>query len=184
MPIEQLRQKIRRNVFYYRNRAQRSGNLDFHVADASDCIAEFDTLRNLHTRRWNENGEPGVLAGEHVLAWHREAIPLLQSQALLRLCSLRQGDDTLGVLYSLIDPAWRSPRTQYFYLTAFSSDHAQLRPGTLLLAYGIEHAAQEGVEVIDMPRGEESYKKLWHMERAPTIGVSLSALACELEETR
>lgn len=184
MPIEQLPQKIRRNVLYYRNRAQCSGNLDFHVADASNCIAEFDALRNLHTRRWNENGEPGVLADEQVIACHREAIPLLQSQGLLRLCSLRRGDDTLGVLYSLVDPAWRSPRTQYFYLTAFSPDHAQLRPGTLLLAYAIEHAAQEGVEVIDMLRGEESYKDLWHMERVPTLGVSLSALTCELEETR
>lgn len=184
MTIQQLPQKIRRNVLYYRNRAQRMGELEFHIADASNCMLDFDTLRDLHTQRWNERGEPGVLAEPSVIAWHREAIPLLQNRGLLRLCSLRLGDETLGVLYSVIDPAWRTPRTQYFYLTAFSPDHADLRPGTLLLACAMEHAAEEGVEVIDMLRGNESYKHLWHMERVPTMGVTLSAAACELEETR
>ena len=64
-------------------------------------------------------------------------------------------------------------RTQYFYLTAFSGEHAELRPGTLLLAYAIEHAAQEGVAIIDMLRGEEAYKQLWHLEPAPTCGLEI-----------
>lgn len=184
IPIQQLPQKIRRNILYYRNRAQRMGNLEFQVADASNCIAGFETLRDLHAQRWNQRGEPGVLADERVIAWHREAIPLLQSRGLLRLCSLLLGGEPLGVLYSVIDPPQRGPRTQYFYLTAFSPDYAELRPGTLLLAYAIERAAQEGVAVIDMLRGDETYKHLWHMERVPTVGVSLSALALEMEATR
>ena len=64
-------------------------------------------------------------------------------------------------------------RTQYFYLTAFSGEHAELRPGTLLLASAIEHAAQEGVAIIDMLRGEEAYKQLWYLEPAPTCGLEI-----------
>jgi CelD/BcsL family acetyltransferase involved in cellulose biosynthesis len=183
LSIEDLPTKIRRNALYYRNRAQRAGDLEFEVADASNCIDAFNTLQALHTQRWNLRGEPGVLADQRVVAWHREAIPLLQSQGLLRLCSLRLRGEPLGVLYSLIDPPWRTPRTQYFYLTAFSPDHAELRPGTLLLAYAIDHASREGVEIIDMLRGEEAYKNLWHMERNATFGVSLQAVALEMART-
>jgi CelD/BcsL family acetyltransferase involved in cellulose biosynthesis len=183
LSIEHLPPKIRRNALYYRNRAQRTGNLELQVAEASNCIEIFNTLQTLHTQRWNLRGEPGVLADQHVIAWHREAIPLLQSEGLLRLCSLLLRGKPLGILYSLIDPPWRTPRVQYFYLTAFSPDHAELRPGTLLLAYAIEHAAREGVEIIDMLRGQEAYKDLWHMQRTDTVGMNLKAIALEMTRT-
>jgi len=43
--------------------------------------------------------------------------------------------------------------------------HSDLRPGTVLIALATEHAAREGVRTIDMLRGDEGYKKFWHMER-------------------
>ena len=79
----------------------------------------------------------------------------------------------LGVLYSLIDPPARARRTQYFYLTAYAQEHAELRPGTLLLALAIEAAAREGVHTVDMLRGDEAYKQMWHLQRVPTCGVAL-----------
>jgi len=48
--------------------------------------------------------------------------------------------------------------------------HSDLRPGTVLIALATEHAAREGVRTIDMLRGDEGYKKFWHMERTPTLG--------------
>ena len=80
---------------------------------------------------------------------------------------LRLNDEAIAALYSLIDPK-RAGRAQYFYITAYSPEHADLRPGTLLIAYAVEHAANEGVETIDMLRGDESYKQIWHMEKVPT----------------
>lgn len=165
--------KIRRNAMYYRNRALRQGKLEFTVAGASDWAESFEALERLHTKRWQSSGEPGVLADPRVLGWHREALPLLQASGLLRLCCLRLNGETIGVLYSLIDPASWPERTQYFYLTAFSIEHADLRPGTLLLGYAIEHAAEEGVKTIDMLRGNESYKKIWHVQPVSTYGFAL-----------
>ena len=167
--------KIRRKAMYYRNRALRLGELRFHVADARNCLNVFSMLQTLHTQRWNARGEAGVLADERVLAMHREAVPRLQAEGLLRLCSLMLGEETLGVLYSFIDPPGRKRRTQYIYLTAFSGEHAELRPGTLLLAYAIEHAAREGIAVVDMLRGDEAYKEIWHAARIPTFGIVLPA---------
>jgi len=173
VPMADLPQKIRRNAMYYRNRAQRAGALHLQVADATNWAAAFGALRRLHTERWLERGEPGVLTDERVLAWHCEALPQLQEAGMLRLCTLRLNDEIIGVLYSLVDPPFRAARTQYFYLTAFDTRHSDLRPGTLLLAYAIDFAVQEGVQIVDMLRGNESYKQLWHLEQMATRGFAL-----------
>ncbi len=173
--MAELPPKIRRNAMYYRNRALRLGSLELTVANASDWADSFAALERLHSSRWQARGEPGVLADPRVLAWHREALPLLERCGCLRLCSFRLDGQVLGVLYSLIDPPARAVRTQYFYLTAYAKEHADLRPGTLLLALAIEAAAREGVQTIDMLRGDEAYKQIWHLQRFPTSGFALRA---------
>ncbi len=172
--IAELPQKIRRNVTYYRSHAVQVGRLDLRVANASEVEESFDTLQRLHTERWKSRGEPGVLTDERVPAWHREALPSLLEADMLRLCSLRLKDEVIGVLYSLIDPPFRPTRTQYLYLNAHSRDYAELSPGTLLLAFVVEQAAREGVQTIDTLRGDEAYKRMWHMERSATYGFRVS----------
>ena len=165
--LPDLPQKIRRNAMYYRNRALRCGALELVQADAANQLQIFEELRLLHGSRWSARGEDGVLADDHVIGWHRQAIPLLAEAGLLRLMALRLRGETIAVLYSLIDRV-REERTQYFYITAYSPRQAELRPGTLLIAYAIEQAAREDVTTIDMLRGDEPYKQIWHMEKRPT----------------
>jgi CelD/BcsL family acetyltransferase involved in cellulose biosynthesis len=169
----QLPVKIRRNAMYYRNRALRLGKLELVFANLSNWQAALDALERLHTERWESCGEPGVFADPRVGAWHREAIPGLQQCGALRLSTLRLNDETLGVLYSLVDPPARRHRTQYVYLPGHSIEHAELRPGTLLLASAIDHASNEGVEIIDMLRGHEAYKNIWHVRPVNTYGFDL-----------
>ncbi|WP_109486592.1 GNAT family N-acetyltransferase [Occallatibacter savannae] len=166
----ELPQKIRRNAMYYRNRALREGKLELVAADESNWEEIFERLRRLHRERWQTRGEEGVLVDERVVDWHRDAIPLLLEAGLLRLIALKLNGEVIAVLYSLIDRErpGRNGRTQYFYITAYSPDHAELRPGTLLIAYAVERAAGEGVATIDMLRGDEGYKQIWHMEKTPT----------------
>ncbi len=174
--------RIRRNAMYYRNAAQRRGSLELVAADASSAPEAFEELVRLHTERWQGRGEAGVLADPLVLAWHREAIPQLAAAGLLRLMRLRLAGETIAVLYALVDPPDRPDRvtrTEYLYLTAFATAARDLRPGTLLLAYGIEAAAHEGVRTIDMLRGGEAYKSLWHVEPVTTLGFSLPRHAAE-----
>ncbi len=171
VPLSELPQKIRRNAMYYRNRAQRAGKLELKVANGSNWAEAFGALIRLHTERWRGRGEPGVFADERVTRWHRGALPRLERAGMLRLCMLRLNRQIIGVLYSLIDPPGRRERTQYFYLPAYSIGHADLRPGTLLTALAVEHAVHEGVQTIDMLRGNEEYKKLWHTERVATFGL-------------
>ncbi len=171
--MAELPQKIRRNAMYYRNRAQRRGELELTVADRSNWYEAFEALVRLHAQRWQTRGEPGVLADERVVAMHREAIPLLLRAGTLRLCCLRLNGEIIAVLYSLIDAPGRAERTQYFYLPGFAPEYADLRPGTVMTALAMERAVDEGVRWIDMLRGEEPYKQIWHLERTPTIGFEL-----------
>jgi CelD/BcsL family acetyltransferase involved in cellulose biosynthesis len=134
-------------------------------------------MQRLHTQRWEQQGESGVLADPRVLACHREALPLLARAGMLRMLCLRLNGEEIGVLYTVVDPVGRAVsegRTQYFYLNAYSTEHAELSPGTVMLALAIEQAATEGVQTIDMLRGEESYKTMWHTVQFATEGFALS----------
>src|SRR5579872_1129448 len=180
VPMAQLPTKIRRNVRHYRNRAQAQGELRFTLADESNYLDYFDTLKQLHTERWEARNERGVLADRRMVAWHQESMPLLLAAGMLRLHCLWLDDEPIGTLYAIVDPSGlpgRAERKEYFYLTAYSTRHADLSPGTLLCAMAIEHAANEGVQTIDMLRGEERYKDFWHVERVATQGFSLSRAA-------
>lgn len=170
--IADLPQKIRRNVMYYRNRAARSGALELRTSDAADCINSFDLLTRLHTDRWRQRGGAGVLADARVQVWHREALPLLARNGILRFSTLWLNREPIGIIYSLVDPADHPDRCQYFYLTGYSTKHSDLRPGTLSIAMTTESAFEDEVKMIDMLRGEEEYKRLWHLKRYPTYGFS------------
>ncbi len=173
----ELPSKIRRNLTNDYNRASREGSLAFHVAEAADALPTFEVLCRLHSERWHASGLPGVLADDRVVAWHREAIPELQKCGLLRMCSLTFNGEPVAVIYSLLEPEPRSPRTQYLYLSAFSTQYGDISPGSILLAEVVEHAAQQGVNSIDLLRGDERYKRLWHAEPEPTWGLSMTSLA-------
>lgn len=177
MPTTELPAKIRRNVRYYRNRAVAQGDLRLTLANETNYLDCFDTLQRLHAERWQARGERGVLADRRMVAWHQESMPLLLEAGMLRLYCLTLEREPIGTLYAVVDPAGlpgRAERKAYFYMTAYSTRHAVLSPGTLLCAMAMEHAADEGVQTIDMLRGDERYKDFWHVEHVPTWGFSLT----------
>lgn len=169
-PIKAMPKHIRRNVRYYRNCAVREGNLELVTSNDSNWAELFHDLQQLHAECWRQRGQDGVLADEQVLAWHREAIPRLVQVQMVRLYSLRLDGEAIAAIYMLTDPPHRSPRTQYLYLAGYSTRYAALSPGTLLLAFAVDRAAEQNVGTVDLLRGEEAYKHFWHSERVPTYG--------------
>ncbi len=167
--IAELPPKLRAEVRYRQNAARGGGKLRYELAPEQGWEAVFDLLVRFHTDRWRGAGQAGVLADAAVLRHHRAALPELLARGLARLGVLWAGTEPLGVLYSLADPPSRPVRTQYLYLMGYAPEHTQLRPGILLLAHAIEHAARDGFARIDMLRGEESYKKFWRLDPVPTV---------------
>lgn len=170
LSVGSLPRKIRQNVVHRSNRAWRMGTVEYTVADAPTCLADFESLVRLHSERWALRGEGGVFRDPRVLEWHREALPLLARRGLVRLSCLRLNGETIAAMYCLADLPGRVSRSLYVYIPAFSPRFAVLSPGTLLLAHEVERAAAEGIETIDMLRGNEPYKQLWRAQPAPTFG--------------
>ena len=177
VPVRELPGKVRADLRFHSNAARSLGKLQLTVADEHSALPVFDELVRLHSERWRQAGEAGVLNDPSVLAWHRDALPRLARSGMLRLFTLHAGSHLLAVLYAMVDPPGRADRTLYCYLIGYAPQHAKLRPGVLLFGLAIERASEEGVRTIDMLRGDESYKKFWHVEPAPTYGYALPRAA-------
>ncbi len=174
--------KLRLNINRYRHRAEPRGVLRLcTAATPAQALAHLETLITLHTRRWRERGEPGVLASPAVQQHHREAVPGLLAAGLLHMAALyldppgSLSDHPIAILYGLIDPPRSSapPRSLYAYLIGIDPDFADLSPGTLLLAALFEQCAQGGIPRFDMLRGGETYKRLWGAAPEPTFATHL-----------
>ena len=164
--------KIRNNIRRYRRLAQAKGRLECHVAiSAQDALAAFDDLVRFHAERWPGRGEISVLHDPRVIAHHRASLPLLLQAGLLCMFCLTLDEQTLGVLYGLLDPPSVRERRLYLYLIGFSAHFACLSPGTLLLDEAVRFAADANCKKVDLLRGGEHYKHLWGATSEPTLAI-------------
>jgi CelD/BcsL family acetyltransferase involved in cellulose biosynthesis len=158
--IEQLKAVIPRamlaNVRYYQRRLRERAQFRIERADHDTFEEFFSSLIRLHSARWAERGQVGVISDFTVQQFHREAAFELLSRNLLRLYGLRAGDDIIAVLY-----AFGYHRTTSFYLSGFDPAWKANSPGVLLIAHAIEEAVGEQCKKFDFLRGREPYKYLW-----------------------
>jgi CelD/BcsL family acetyltransferase involved in cellulose biosynthesis len=152
------------NLRTCRNRAARKGTLHFETADAATLPAMLEALFTLHAARWSERAQPGVLADAAVVAWHREAAPLLLAAGVLRLHGLRLDGEWIALAYVLA----HGDRSRY-YIGGFDPRHAALSPGALLIEHAIACAHAEGARAFDFLRGAEPYKYRWGARDCATL---------------
>jgi CelD/BcsL family acetyltransferase involved in cellulose biosynthesis len=154
-----LPRNMTENLRYYRRRAARAGVADPERASPSI----FDELVELHTRRWRERKQPGILSDTRVLAWHKEALPVLDAAGLLRLYALRLHGRTVAVLYVLY-----SKKRAFYYIGGFDPALESLGLGTILIGHAISDAERDGAQTFDFLRGQESYKYRWGATERPS----------------
>jgi CelD/BcsL family acetyltransferase involved in cellulose biosynthesis len=150
------------NLHYYRRRSDRAGIGPPLRAGPS----AFNDLVALHSRRWRDSGQPGVLADERVLAWHRAALPRLESAGLLRFYCLARGPDVVAAFYGLA-----AKQRAYYYVSGFDPELSALGLGTLIVGHAIAEAERETAESFDFLRGREPYKYHWGATDHPTYAV-------------
>ena len=155
----------RRQLRYYRRRAETAGRLQFETAGPASLSELLDAFCALHAARWARRGLPGVLAEEAVRAFHAQAAPALLEQGILRLHALRLDERIVAVLYGLL-----AKGRFHFYLSGFDPDLGGLGVGTLLIRHAMEQAAREGAREFDFLRGRESYKYRWGASDRPSYG--------------
>lgn len=159
----------RANLRNAHSRLERAGGGQFEIAICETLPEFLDDLFTLHTNRWSEQGQSGVLDNESTRAFHRSCAPALLRSGLLHLARLRLGKRTIAVIYSLF-----SHETAYCYLQGYDPEFSSLSPGTQLMFSVITDAVARGMREFDFLRGREAYKQHWRAENKPTFRIQLS----------
>jgi len=154
---ESLPRGLRRNLKRYGTRLTRDASVEFRtVTDPVEVPQVLEALFELHAERWRERGGPGIFASAEVRDFHRRAAPALHHEGLLRLHCLIVDDTIAGIVYVIADRGRACS-----YIGGFDPALNRYSPGSLLLAYAIEHAISEGCHTYDLLRGGEAYKCTW-----------------------
>jgi CelD/BcsL family acetyltransferase involved in cellulose biosynthesis len=151
-----LPRRMQRTLRLARNRAARAGPLAFQRAGPDGIADALASLERLHAARWQGRGEAGVLADARVRRFHREAAPALAVAGLLRLFTLRFGEEVVAASYG-----FHHAHRSYLYVTGFDPAHAFESPGVLMTAHAIDAAIRDGAREFHFLRGQEPYKYLW-----------------------
>lgn len=154
--------RTRDNWRYSMRRLEREGAVIEAVApeQAQEAAAE---LEELHTLRWREQDENGVIADTLASQHLKLAIPQLASAGLLRMVRVRLDGQTIAILFAM-----RGARSTCYYLSGFDPQFGSLSPGTALVGTAIAEAAREGCAEFDFLRGNEDYKRKWGATERPT----------------
>jgi CelD/BcsL family acetyltransferase involved in cellulose biosynthesis len=151
------------------SRLQRAGGGEIEAA-TSETLPEFlDDLFRLHTSRWSQSGQPGVLHDKSTRDFHRYCAPALLAQGVLKIHRLRIEERTIAIIYSLQDRG-----TVFCYMQGFDQAYASLSPGTQLMFAVIEEAQRQGLIKFDFLRGQEAYKQHWRANPQPTYRIMIS----------
>ncbi len=152
---------LRRNVRRYRQKAEQVAALTSETS-ASANREYLDTLIRLHSARWREQGEPGMIAANRSAAFLREVVEKLAGRELVRFFILRFQGAIAAVILGL---PYRN--TIYAYLSAFDPAYSAFGFGRLLLFHALEYAFANNFQKWDFLRGSEGYKFEWGAEEIP-----------------
>lgn len=152
-----------KNLRYARRQMARAGNVEWILADAGTLDELLEALFRTHAARWGMRGEEGMLMGDEIQSFHREAARGLLRRGVLRLYGLRFNGRLVGALESFFEKD-----SAYFYLHGFEPDVARFSPGIQLVGRFIDDAVERGIRRIDFLRGREEYKYRWGAKDMPT----------------
>ena len=166
--VESLTKRQWSNLRNARSRTQREGEPSIERASAANVSEFLDDLVRLHTIRWNELDQNGVLNDSRLLDFQRGVAPALLKDGLLRLYRMRLNERTIAAIY-----AFFHRETVFCYLQGFDPQFAHLSPGTQLMFAVIADAVKLGMRRFDFLRGEEGYKLHWRPQGEPTYRIEL-----------
>ena len=167
--LQQFSKRQRANLRGARSRLEHAGGGTVETATQENVLEFLEELFVLHTTRWSDLGEPGVLHDDRVREFHRAAAPSLHARGILRLHRLRIRGQTAAILHSLWDRD-----TVFCYLQGFDPAYSALSPGTYLFSVVMDLAIESGMRRFDFLRGDEAYKRHWRPKPAPSFCIEMT----------
>lgn len=152
-----MKRSVRRNLRY----VQRGflENPEYSVEDAAangNADGALQLLSQLHQKRWNEIGYPGLFADSRFGALIKDISKSLKQNGRLWLKVLRHEGKAIAV-----NLCFKFNGTMYTYASGFDRDSAAAGTsgaGSALVFQNIIDSIESRCSVIDMGRGTESYK--------------------------
>ena len=142
---------LRRNIKRYARKAQAEGPLEFRVSEHVESAA-LDNLIRLHGKRWQRQGEAGMVEANRSGEFIREIAGMDWCRVF---CVVWKGA-TVAMTAGFI-----RGRIVYSYLSAFDPQYEILGFGRYLLYQSLQWAFANGYESWDFLRGDEAYKASW-----------------------
>jgi CelD/BcsL family acetyltransferase involved in cellulose biosynthesis len=135
--------------------AERAASFSSVGDDESEVRAAMEDLFDLHTRRWNSVGKPGIFATQRRRRLDHQLASRFAQRGMLRMYLLRSGDRTIAVSYGFLRDG-----AQYHYAGGFdpAPEWNRFRLGMTLDLWIIEDSFRRGVRCLDLLRGDARYK--------------------------
>ncbi|MDR3688743.1 MAG: GNAT family N-acetyltransferase [Fimbriimonas sp.] len=115
----------------------------------------MDVLFEQHKLRWRKRGLPGAFLGK-AIRFHKEWATEAAKNGWLWLSILSLDEQPIGAIYAMV-----AGDTAFYYQAGFDPEKGAVSPGTLLVAFTIRRAIEEGMSHFDFMRGDEPYKRRW-----------------------
>lgn len=146
----------RKKLRYYSRCAEREGPVSYESATAESLDHHLGALFDLHTRRWERRGLPGLVGDAVTRRFHTDVCRRMLAAGALRMYALRIAGRFVAVFYGFAHHG-----TTYYYLSGYDTAFEKLSPGQLIVAHAIRRAIAEGATAFDFLRGAEAYKYAW-----------------------
>jgi CelD/BcsL family acetyltransferase involved in cellulose biosynthesis len=143
---------------YYLKRLSAKGKVSYQKVSTLEALESgIAALANLHQKRWEDQGKPGVFASERFLMFHQLFSKIALKNGWLSLRFLSLDENPIAAIYSF---AYQGKVS--FYQSGISTQmNNEISLGTLMLAHCVEESIADGMAEYDFLRGSDSYKKSW-----------------------
>ena len=148
-----------------------TGPLEFAIAKHADPEL-LDALIKLHTRRWQECGQPGVIAATGSEKFLRDLAHEFERLGIIQFFYLRFRGKIAAVILSFV-----YANRVFFYLSGFDPEHALLGLGRILLGEALRHCFEKQYDAWNFLRGNEHYKFKWGAQAVPKCRLLITRTA-------
>lgn len=140
-----------------RRKAETQHGIGFRVFESGDDLSMiYDSLVELHRKRWSARGVPHAFSTESYVQFHREAVIGCSRRGWIRFFALVKDEQPIAAFYCY------NYRGKVFYFQAgYDPAHEKVRPGLVLMGHALEHSITSGCEIFDYLRGDHEYKNQW-----------------------
>jgi CelD/BcsL family acetyltransferase involved in cellulose biosynthesis len=142
--------KLRKNAKDYLNKIRTFHPFQFEKTDNTEDLVF------LHSKRWHDKNEPGVLENSTVQKFHQEVFAHPYSNGNVHNFILKIDSIPAACCY-----VFTRKSHAYFYLSGFDPLYSRFSPGTVALFLSIKYLSERGITCFDFLRGNEAYKKFW-----------------------